>query len=105
MPGHSAGVISWRTSPANLGPHGVHGTRRRYTDIAHQGRTAIAVAPHSPVLVIDERTRDSSEISVVLQREPRPLPRKRAARAAGPAHSRLLVLRRRRGLIFIAGEP
>jgi hypothetical protein len=43
--------------------------------------------------IIDERTRNTIEIGVALQREPRPLGRKRAARAACPAHSRFVILR------------
>src|SRR5216684_4973282 len=45
-PGHVARVVSRPTISTNVGPHGVNRARRRYSDIAHKRRTAIADAAH-----------------------------------------------------------
>jgi hypothetical protein len=58
LPCRLAGVISWQTSFAYVRPHGVDRARRRDADVPHKGRAAIAVAPHSSLLVIDECARD-----------------------------------------------
>jgi len=72
-PGHFARVVSRPTHSTNVGPHGVNRARRRYSDIAHKRRTAIADAAHLRPPVIDERARNAVERRVVLQREPWPL--------------------------------
>jgi len=84
--GHFAGVIARRTSPANIGPHGVNGARRRYPDLAHKGTATVCVAAHPPVPVVDEGTGNPIKVRVGLQGKPRPIGGKRAARAASPAH-------------------
>ena len=69
---HQAGVVARQAGFANVGPHGVNRARRRDANLAHQGGAAIAVAPHSSALVIDERARDPIKRRVILQRESRP---------------------------------
>jgi hypothetical protein len=66
-PCHSAGVISRQTGFADVGPYGVDRARRRDADIPHQGRAAIAVAPHSSPLVIDECARDPVKRRLIFQ--------------------------------------
>jgi hypothetical protein len=61
-----AGVIAWRTCSANIRPQGVDRARRGHADIAYKSRTAIAMAPHAPPLVIDEGAGKPVEIGVVL---------------------------------------
>ena len=62
-----AGVISWQTSFANVRPHAVDRARRRDADIPHKGRAAIAVAPHSSLLAIDECARDPIKRRLIFQ--------------------------------------
>jgi hypothetical protein len=83
--GRLTGVIPRHTGSANLGSDGVYRARGGDAHVTHECRTSIPVAPHSSSLVIDEGRWDPIQCSVVLQRETRPLPRKRAARSAGPA--------------------
>jgi hypothetical protein len=60
-----AGVVARRTRSANIRPHGVYRARRGRTDVTYKSCTAIAMAPHTPLLVIDERAGKSIEIGVV----------------------------------------
>ena len=64
---HSAGVIPGQTSFANVRPRAVDPTRRRDADVPNKGRAAIAVTPHSSLIVINERTRDPLKRRVILQ--------------------------------------
>src|SRR5947208_15071523 len=64
---HSTGVIPGQTSFANVRPRAVDRTRRRDGDISNKGRAAIAVAPHSSLIVIDECARDPLKCRVLLQ--------------------------------------
>jgi hypothetical protein len=66
-PCHLAGVISRQTGFADVRPHGVDRARRRDADVAHKGRAAIAVAPHSSPLVIDECARDPGKRGLIFQ--------------------------------------
>jgi hypothetical protein len=66
-PCRQALVVSRQARFANIGPHGVNRARRRDADLARKGRTAIAVAPHAAVPVIDKSTRDAIEIGVGFQ--------------------------------------
>ena len=67
LPCRSAGVIPGQTSFANVGPRAVDRTRRRDADVPNKGRAAIAVAPHSSLIVINERARDPLKRRVILQ--------------------------------------
>jgi len=71
-PGHFARVVSRPTISTNVGPLGVNRARRRYSDISHKGRAAIADAAHLRQPVIHERARNAVERRVVLQGEPWP---------------------------------
>jgi len=64
---HSAGVIPGQTSFANVRPRAIDRTRRRDADVPNKGRAAIAVTPHSSLIVINERTRDPLKRRVILQ--------------------------------------
>jgi hypothetical protein len=66
-PGRLAGLISWQTSFAKVRSHGVDRARRRDADVPHQSRAAIAVAPHSTLLVIYECARDPIKRRLILQ--------------------------------------
>ena len=61
---HLAGLISRQTNFANVGPHIVDRACRRDADVSLKRRTAIAVTPHSSLIVIDVSTRDSPKIGV-----------------------------------------
>ena len=64
---HSAGVIPGQTSFANVRSRAVDRTRRRDADVPNKGRAAIAVTPHSSLIVINERARDPLKRRVILQ--------------------------------------
>jgi hypothetical protein len=85
-PCHSASIVPRQARPADVRPHRIHGTRRGDAHLADQRRAPVAVAAHAAPVVIDEAARDTIQRGVILQREPRPLPRERAARPAGPTH-------------------
>jgi hypothetical protein len=93
-PGVEAGVISRQTSSADFGPHGIDRAGRRDADVAHERRTAIAVAAHASSLVIDVDAGDAGKIGIAFQRKVRPIRRKRATRAASPARSSGKLMRR-----------
>ena len=67
LPCHFAGVVSRQTSSANVRSHGVDRACGRNAYVSHKGCTAIAVAPHAPMLAIDIRVGDSIEIGVAFQ--------------------------------------
>jgi hypothetical protein len=68
-----AGVIAGQTGFADVGPHGVDRARRRNADLTDKGRTAIAMASHAALCVIDIGGGNPIEIGVSFQREARPL--------------------------------
>ena len=84
-------MVARQAGSTNLGPHGVDSARGRDADVPHKGRTATAHAAHASALLIDEGGRDASEIGVGLEREPRPLRRIGATRAAGATDVRVVV--------------
>ena len=88
---HAASVVSGQARPADVRPHGIHGARRGDAHLADQRRAPIAVTAHAALVVIDEPARDTIQDSVILQREPRPLPRERAARSTCPTDGFPLV--------------
>src|ERR1700756_4692010 len=90
-PGGSAGGVARQARSADIGTYGKDRGRSCRADLAHQGRTAIALAAHAPVLFVNEGARNASEIGVGLEREPRPLRRIGAARAAGATGVGVLV--------------
>jgi hypothetical protein len=82
-PGHLACIVSRQARSADVGTDRIDRARSCDADVAHQGRTAIALAAYASALVIDEGARNAIKIGVGLEREPRPLRRVGAARAAG----------------------
>lgn len=83
--GHAAGIVTRRTSSANVRTYGIDGARCRYADFAHESTATVAVAAHAPVPVIDKGARNSIDVGVRFQGKPGPIGRKRAARSAGAA--------------------
>jgi hypothetical protein len=69
---HLTGVVPRQTSSANVRSHGVDRARRRNADLSHERQAAIVVAPHSPMLVIDQPGWDQIERRLLFQREARP---------------------------------
>ena len=80
-----AGLIARQAHSANLRPEGINRARRRHADLTDQSGAAISFATHATVIVIDEESRNPIELGIALRREPRPIRRKRTARAASPA--------------------
>src|SRR3954471_18216902 len=76
--------IAGKTCLTNVRSDAIDQTRGRDAHLATERRASIAVAPHPALVVIHERTRDSTEGRFILQREPRPLRRKGTACAARP---------------------
>jgi hypothetical protein len=78
--GQLASIVFRRTDSANVRPHGVHRTRRRYSDTSNQGpRSDRRRSASSPRLHL--RTREEcGRARIALKRELRPLARERAAR-------------------------
>jgi len=91
-PGHLARIVAGHARSADLGAHGINRARGCDTDVAHQRRTAIALTAHAPQFLIDEGARNAIEIGVGLEREPGPLRRIGAARAAGATCVGILVI-------------
>jgi hypothetical protein len=73
MPGQSTCLIARFTRATNIGSRAVNGAGRRDADLALQGGTTIALAPHTPATMIDKLVGDAIEIGVVLGREPGPV--------------------------------
>jgi hypothetical protein len=92
-----AGLIARQAHSANLRPEGINRARRRHADLTDQSGAAISFATHATVVVIDEESRNLIELGIAFRREPRPIRRKRTARAAGPAY-RLPVIERVNGI-------
>ena len=80
-----AGLIARQAHSANLRPERINRARRRHADLTDQSGAAISFATHATVIVIDEESRNPIELGIALRREPRPIRRKRTARAATPA--------------------
>ena len=72
-PGRFAGVVSRQTGPTDVRPEGIDCARRKYTDLAHEGCAAVAIAAHPSPLVIDECGRNAIEHGVIFEGESRPL--------------------------------
>jgi hypothetical protein len=81
-----AGLITRQAHSANLRPERINRARRRRADLTDQSGAAISFATHATVVVIDEESRNPIELGIALRREPRPIRRKRTARAASPAY-------------------
>jgi len=81
-----AGLITRRAHSANLRPERINRARRRHADLTDQSGAAISFATHATVVVINEESRNTIEFGIALRREPRPIRRKRTARAASPAY-------------------
>jgi len=82
-PGRLACIVARQARSADVGADRIDRARSCDADVAHQGRTAIALAAHAPKSLIDESARNAIESGVGLERKPRPLRRIGAARAAG----------------------
>ena len=92
-----AGLITRQAHSANLRPERINRARRRHADLTDQSGAAISFATHATVVVIDEESWNPIELGIALRREPRPIRRKRTARAASPA-CRPLVIERVNGI-------
>src|SRR5215212_7788300 len=80
---HFALDISGHANPADFRSQAVDFARCRYPDVPGQRRAAVAHAPHSRHLFVDELFRDPIEGRIVLRREPWPIARISTAGAAG----------------------
>ena len=73
MPRQLARIIAGLTGATNFRSNAVNRAGRQGAYFPHQGRAAIAVAPHSPEIRVDEVAGDAIEIAIVLRREAGPV--------------------------------
>lgn len=66
-PGHETRVVSRQACFANVGTHGVNRASCGETNISYQCRTAIAVASHPGLPIVDIGTRDAIQIIFIFQ--------------------------------------
>lgn len=79
---HAAVGITGLAGPAYVRSLAIDGAPGSEPDLSHQCVTSVPMAPHATQTVVDKLARNAAQIGLVLHREPRPLPR---VRAAGPA--------------------
>src|ERR1700751_337306 len=90
-PGRLACIVARQARSADVGADRIDRARSCDADVAHQGRAAVALAAYAPESLINESARNAIKIGVGLEREPRPLRRIGAARAAGATDVGVLV--------------